>query len=142
MFLNPLQHEFIGDPVQEFMNYFNTTDEVDLMENAQKEVFNLLKLYSQVIEGCQYAPRTQGDLYCVLCFLSVMVAKKEVDISKLRKFINWVFKGIYKQIYPITLKTQFETLSERRVNVTRHSTCKDFVIILENLYYREGGVWE
>lgn len=141
MFKDPLKHEFVGDNIQEFMNYFNTTENVELLETAQKEVLELLKLYSEIVEQCQYSPRTQGDLYSTLCFLSVLEAKGTVDTGRLTRFIDWVFKGINKKIYPLTLKKQFEILLGNRVNKGRTS-CKDFVIILENFYVNEVELWK
>lgn len=141
MFKNPLQHEFVGDTIQEFMNYFNTTEDVELIKKGQKEVLELLNIYSQALENCQYSPRTQGDLYSTLCFISVLKAKNKINIPLLSKYINWVFKGINKQIYPITLKEQFEILIGNRVIGQRNTNCKDFVIMLENLYFEERAVW-
>ena len=142
MFNNPLNHEFVGDTIQEFMNYFNTTDNIQLLEVAQERVLNLLKTYSEIIEDCQYSPRSHGDLYSVLCFISVLTAKKELDVHKLSQFINWTFKGVNKQLYPITVSDSFEYLIHNRINSRGHSRCKDFVVTLENLYYEEVNLWK
>lgn len=141
MFNNPLKHEFVGDTIQEFMNYFNTTEDIDLIESSQQEVLELLRIYSNIIDGCQYSPRSQGDLYSVICFISLMKAKDKLDVDNLSLFIDWVFKGINKQIYPITLKNQFEQLIGARVS-NGHTNAKNFVIILETLYKEEMGIWK
>lgn len=141
MFFDPLKHEFVGDTVQEFLNYFNTTEDIELLESAQDRVLELLKIYSMIVDNCQYSPRSQGDLYSVMCFLSVLDAKDMVDVEDLSKFINWAFKGINKQVYPITLQEQFELLIGSRVS-TGHTNAKNFVIVLESLYRDEVKLWK
>lgn len=141
MFLNPLKHEFVGDTVQQFIQYFNTMEDVSLLKEAKKKVLNLLEIYSKVVENCQYSPRTQGDLYSTLCFLSILEAKNQINTDELSQFINWVFKGINKSIYPITLKEQFDVLIGNRITAGKHLN-SGFVIQLESLYYDEGKVWK
>ena len=141
MFLNPLLHDFVGDTVQEFMNYFNTSNDVELMESSKNKVLSLLQIYSRVVNDCQYSPRSQGDLYSVMCFLSVLDKKNMIDEEKLAKFIDWVFKGVNKQIYPVSFKNEFEKLLGNRVSSRGHTNPRDFVMVLESLYKDGEQVW-
>ena len=141
MFLNSMKHEFVGDKIQEFVSYFNTVEDIDLLEKGKKEVIEILKTYSQVIRKAQYAPRTQRDLYNTLCFISTVMDSNKKNIPHLSTFINWVFKGINKQIYPMSLKNEFDILLGNRVDGRGRTSSKDFVITLENLFYKERKVW-
>lgn len=138
MFNDPLKHEFVGNRIKEFTDYFNTTDEIELLFNSQEKVLELLRIYSEIVENCQYSPRSQSDLYAALCFVSVMRAYNNVNIPLLSKFFNWVFRGINKQIYPLTVKEDFESIM-----VTRsRPNAKNFVILLEKLYKHEVKLWQ
>jgi len=141
MFNHPSSHEFVGNTVAEFMNYFNSMEDVALLEKGARETLNLLRIYSEVFENSQYSPRGHGDFYSTICFLSVLQSKNQINIEKLSKFLSWVFKGINKQIYPITLKNQFEELLGNRVSTKYITSPKDFVITLETLYYEEEDTW-
>ena len=141
MFNDPTKHEFVGDEIKRFVDYFNSMDNLELLEIAREEVLELLKLYSEIVELCQFSPRTQGDLYSVLCFLSVIKAQTDkIDVTKMATFLNWIFKGINKQIYPYKLQESFEYLSHNRVS-QGHVNSKDFVITLEYLYSEEVKTW-
>ena len=141
LFNDPLKHEFVGDKIQEFIQYFNTVEDVKELEEAQLKVLKLLKTYSSIVECSQYSPRTQGDLYGVVSFLSILEKKNKINVNKLSKFFNWVFKGINKQMYPITLKDQFESLLGNRVSSNHNTNAKEFVISLEYLYKEEEQIW-
>ncbi len=141
MFLNPLSHEFVGNKVQEFMTYFNSTEDIALIEKGARDSLHLLKIYSQIFEETQYSPRSHGDFYSTICFLSVLQAKNQVNVEKLSKFMNWIFKGINKKVYPITLQEQFEHLLWNRLSSRNVTSPKDFVIMLETLYNEEEKVW-
>lgn len=140
MFMDPLKHEFIGNKISEFMNYFNTIESIKPLEKAQKSLFELLELYSNVIKNTKFAPRSQSDLYVAICFLSVQKAKGDVQVRKLSQFFNWLFKGINKKIYPITVKDQFDTLYSYRIG--RHTSAKDYVFLYEKLYKNEVALWQ
>lgn len=138
MFCDPLKHEFVGNRIKEFIDYFNTTEEIDLLYQSQSSVMDLLKVYSEIVENCQYSPRSQGDLYATLCFLSILKVKNKINVKDLSKFINWVFKGVNKQVYPLTLKKEFEGIMASRGK----TNAKNFVIILESLYKNEVKLWQ
>lgn len=141
MFNNPTQHEFVGNTIQDFMNYFNSMGEVALLEKGKRDVLVLLKIYSEIFEHTQYSPRSHGDFYSTMCFISILKKKNLVDTGKLTSFMNWIFRGINKRIYPITHREQFETLLGNRVNSKSVTSPKDFVIVLETLYMEEEALW-
>lgn len=141
MFKDPLKHEFVGDEIKNFIDYFNTTEDIELLEESKEKVIHLLKIYSEIVEDCQFSPRSQGDLYSVLCFLSLLEASEGIDIPLLQKFINWAFKGINKQLYPFRLREQFDKLSHNRVTSRGHTSAKEFIIMLEYLYKEEMATW-
>ena len=142
LFKNPLNHEFVGNEIKTFIDYFNTveTKDMPLIEQEQHNTLRLLKLYSEIIDNCQYTPRTQSDFYGTMCFISVLDRKNQVNIDKISKFLNWLFRGINKQRYPIRLANDFERLLHHKMS--HHVNPKDFVITLEKLYNEEGNSWE
>ena len=140
MFMDSQKHEFITDRIKEFIDYFNSVEDVEFLEVAQHKVLKLLKTYSEIVENCQYSPRSQGDLYSVLCFIDVLSKNNNINKIELSKFINWVFKGINKQIYPLRLQDQFEQLSHKRVG-KNHVSSREFVIMMEYLYKEERDLW-
>lgn len=141
IFLDPLKHEFIGNPIKQFLDYFNSVEEIDQLKISEENVVELLRIYSEAIKNCKYMPRSQGDFYSTICFISILDSKGEVDIPKLSKFINWVFRGINKGIYPINLRKEFDNLISKRVTGHARPSSKEFVISLEYLYNEEEKVW-
>jgi len=141
MFNDPIKHEFVGNSIKTFVDYFNSVTDVELLEYGRDGVLELLELYSEITDNCQFSPRTQGDIYATLCFLSLQKAKGEVNIEHLQKFINWLFRGINKQIYPYRLRDSFDKLSHHRVKSNGHTSAKEFVILLSYLYKEERKAW-
>lgn len=140
MFLDPTKHEFVSNKIKEFIDYFNTVEDIMPIQKAQERVLNLLETYSIITENSQYSPRSYGDLYSTLCFIDLLESKGFIDTNELSSFVNWVFKGINKEIYPIRLQEKFEYLSQNRVG-KNHISPKEFVIMLEYLYKEEKDLW-
>lgn len=141
IFKNPLNHEFVGNEIKTFLDYFNTVETGDLprIEKEKENTLRLLEIYNEISENSQYTPRTQFDFYSTMCFLSIIDRKNEVDIPRLSRFINWVFRGVNKQRYPIRLTNDFERLIHNKMS--HRVNPKDFVIILERLYNEEESSW-